>query len=156
MKEGEPTMETDHTGGPSSTEYPEGQTHGNAERPMHRVARSSLLFDLAAELEQLRAEESWRQGVRNAKTLVKEPDLRVVLILLRQGARMEEHRAPGRITIHTLSGRLRLQLLDQALDLEAGQILMLDADTPHDVEALAESAFLLTIAWPAKAHQILG
>jgi quercetin dioxygenase-like cupin family protein len=114
------------------------------------------MFDLAAELEQLRAEAIWRQGVRNAKTLVKEPDLRVVVILLRQGARMEEHRAPGRITIHTLSGRLRLQLFDQASDLEAGQILMLDADIPHDVEAIEESAFLLTIAWPAKAHQILG
>ncbi len=149
-------METDHTGGPYSTEYPRGQTHGNPERPMHRVARSSLTFDLAAEVERLRAEESWQQGVRNAKTLVKEPDLRVVVILLRQGARMEKHRAPGRITIHTLSGRLRLQVRDQAIDLEAGQILMLDADLPHDVEAVEESAFLLTIAWPTKAHQILG
>ena len=149
-------MATDHTGGPYSTEYPEGQTHGNPERPMHRVARSSLMFDLAAEVEQLHAEESWRQGVRNAKTLVKEPDLRVVVILLRQGARMEEHRAPGRITIHTLSGRLRLQMLDQTIDLEAGQILMLESDIPHNVEAVDESVFLLTIAWPAKTHQILG
>jgi len=123
---------------------------------MHRVARSSLTFDLAAEVARLHTEESWRQGVRNAKTLVKEPDLRVVVILLRQGARMEEHRAPGRITIQALSGRLRLQLLDQASDLEAGQILMLDPDIPHDVEAIEESAFLLTIAWPAKTHPILG
>jgi hypothetical protein len=30
----------------------------------------------------------------------------------------------------------------------AGQVLMLDPDVAHDVEALAESAFLLTIAWP--------
>jgi len=149
-------METDHTGGPYSTEYPEGQTHGTPERPMHRVARSSLTFDLAAEVARLHTEESWRQGVRNAKTLVKEPDLRVVLILLRQGARMEEHRAPGRITIQALSGRLRLQVLDQASDLESGQILMLDPDIPHDVEAIEESAFLLTIAWPAKTHPILG
>jgi quercetin dioxygenase-like cupin family protein len=141
-------METDHTGGPYSTAYPAGQTHGNPERPMHEVARSSLTFDLAAEVERLQTEESWRQGMRNAKTLVKEPDIRIVVIALRQGGRMEEHRAPGRISIQTLTGRLRLQVRDQTIDLPAGHILMLDPDVTHDVEALDESAFLLTIAWP--------
>ncbi len=141
-------METDHTGGPYSTAYPAGQTHGTPERPMHEVARSSLTFDLFAEVERLQTEESWRQGTRNAKTLVKEPDLRIVVIVLRQGGRMEEHRAPGRISIQTLTGRVRLRVRDQTIDLPAGHVLMLDPDVAHDVEALDESAFLLTIAWP--------
>jgi len=141
-------METNHTGGPSSTAYPAGQTHGTPARPMHEVARSLLTFDLSAEAERLRTEESWRQGTRNAKTLVKEPDLRIVVIVMRQGGRMEEHHAPGRITIQTLTGRLRLHIRDQTIDLPAGQVLLLDPDVAHDVEALDESAFLLTIAWP--------
>ncbi len=141
-------METDHTGGPSSTAYPSGQTHGSPERPMHEVARPALTFDFAAEVARLHAEETWLRGTRNAKTLVKEPDFRLILIALRQGGRMEEHRAPGRISIHTLSGRLRLQVLGQSIDLSAGQILALDPNIAHDVEALDESAFLLTIAWP--------
>ncbi|HVA89204.1 MAG TPA: cupin domain-containing protein [Chloroflexota bacterium] len=132
-------METDHAG---------GQTHGSPERPMHQVARSRLSFDLGAELESLRTEKGWQQGTRHAKTLVKEPDFRLVLISIRQNGRMEEHRAPGRISIHTLTGRLRLQVLGEAIDLTAGQILVLDPDVAHDVEALEESAFLLTIAWP--------
>jgi len=144
-------METDHTGGPVSSAYPAGQTHGSPERPMHEVARAANTFDLAAEVERLHSEESWRQGSRNAKTLVKEPELRIVLIALRQGGRMEEHRAPGRISIQTLTGRLRLRVRDQTVDLPAGHVLALDPDIAHDVEALDESAFLLTIAWPA--HQ---
>ena len=146
-------METDHTGGPYSTEYPAGQTHGNPERPMHQVARALLTFDLFGEVERIHTEESWRQSMRNAKTLVKEPDLRIVLIVMRQGGRMEEHRAPGRLSIQTLTGHVRLQVLDQTIDLPAGHVLALDPDVAHDVEALDESAFLLTIAWPARASQ---
>jgi len=136
-------METDHTGGPSSTTYPAG--------PMHQVAGALLTFDLFGEVERLRGEESWRQSMRNAKTLVKEPDFRIVLIVMRQGGRMEEHRAPGRLSIQTLTGHVRLQVLDQTIDLPAGHVLALDSDVAHDVEALDESAFLLTIAWPARA-----
>ncbi len=143
-------METDHAGGPVSSAYPAGQTHGSPERPMHEVARAANTFDLAAEVDRLHSEESWRQGTRNAKTLVKEPDLRIVVIALRQGGRMEEHRAPGHISIQTLTGRLRLQVRDQTIDLPAGHVLALDPDVAHDVEALDESAFLLTIAWPAQ------
>jgi len=141
-------METDHTGGPISSAYPAGQTHGTLERPMHQVAHARLSFDLGAELESLRAEGGWQQGTRNAKTLVKEPDFRLVLIIIRQGGRMEEHRAPGRISIQTLTGRLRLYVLGETIDLAVGQVLVLEPDLAHDVEALEESAFLLTIAWP--------
>jgi len=142
------TMETDHTGGPISSAYPAGQTHGSPERPMHQVARSLLTFDLRVEVERLQAEETWRQGMRNAKTLIKEPDLRIVVIVMRLGGRMEEHRAPGHLSIQTLTGRLRLQVRDQTIDLPAGEVLVLDPDVAHDVEAIEESAFLLTIAWP--------
>lgn len=141
-------MATNHTGGPASSAYPTGQTHGHPARAMHQVSRALCTFDLLGEVTQLRAEEGWQQGTRNAKTLVKEPDLRIVVIVLRQGGRMEAHRAPGRLSMQTLTGHLRLHALDQTIDLAAGQVLLLDPNVVHDVEALAESAFLLTIAWP--------
>jgi hypothetical protein len=34
--------------------------------------------------------------------------------------------------------------------LPTGTLLALDQGLPHDVEALEESAFLLTIAWPGR------
>ena len=39
---------------------------------------------------------------------------------------------------------------DFRVDLHASSLLALDQGIPHDVEALAESAFLLTIAWPGR------
>jgi hypothetical protein len=45
-------------------------------------------------------------------------------------------------------GRIRLHLREhEPLELSAGQLLALDCSMPHDVEALEESAFLLTVSW---------
>jgi len=117
-------------------------------RPGRHLADPLQALDLAEELVQLRDEETWRRAGRHARTLVKDADLRVGLIALRAGMRMEEHHAPGRITIQTLVGRLALRVADQTVELPVGHILTLGPAIPHDVEAREESAFLLTIAWP--------
>jgi len=111
------------------------------------LAGTALAFDLAREVARLHEEHAWRQGDRNAKALVKEPDFHIVLIALRAGARMEQHRAAGRISVQTLAGHLRLQTAGSNVDLPVGRLVSLERDVPHDVEALEESAFLLTIAW---------
>jgi quercetin dioxygenase-like cupin family protein len=113
------------------------------------LADPVLQFDLAKEIEQLRTKESWgRETGRSSETLVKQQDFRVILILMKANTRMREHRAEGRISIQALHGHLRVHLQDQKLELPAGRLLALDCGLPHDVEALEESAFLLTIAWP--------
>lgn len=136
--------------------HPAGQTSGTQQRPTHDLARPLLTFDLGAEVELLHGEESWRRNGRNAKTLVKEPDLRVVLVALQAGTRLEEHRAPGRISIHTVRGQVRVRVADQVVELPAGHMLALEQNIAHDVEAQDESAFLLTIAWPAGGSTALA
>jgi hypothetical protein len=37
---------------------------------------------------------------------------------------------------------------DKTFDLPPGRVLVLDRAVPHDVEALVDSAFLLTVAHP--------
>ncbi|MGI8688863.1 MAG: hypothetical protein ACR2M3_09820 [Thermomicrobiales bacterium] len=130
-----------------SESHPPGETTGTSERAPQRLASPVLAFDLAQELARLHEEVAWQRGDRNAKTLVKEADFRIVLIALRAGARMEEHRAAGRISVQTLAGHLRLQTAGSNVDLPVGRLASLERDVPHNVEALAESAFLLTIAW---------
>ena len=121
---------------------------GDAARPGLHLADALLALDIPAELARLRGEETWRRTGRHARTLVKDADLRVVLIALGAGMRMEEHHAPGRITVQTLAGRLTLRAAGQTVDLPVGHILTLGPAVPHDVAAREESAFLLTIAWP--------
>lgn len=121
---------------------------GDAARPGLHLADPLMALDLPAELARLRDEETWRRTGRHARTLVKDADLRVVLIALQRGMRMAEHHAPGRITVQTIVGRLTLRVAGQTIDLPVGHLLTLGPALPHDVEAREESAFLLTIAWP--------
>ncbi len=107
-----------------------------------------LTFDLAAEIERLHQEEHWLKDGRISKTLVKYSDFRVVLVLMRGGTLMQEHKADARISIHALSGRLLVQLPEKTVELAAGHLLVLEKSLPHDVRAAEDSAFLLSISWP--------
>ncbi|SPE44673.1 conserved exported hypothetical protein [Candidatus Sulfotelmatobacter sp. SbA7] len=105
-------------------------------------------LSLAGELQQLRREDSWqRETGRSSKALAKYPDFRIVLILMKSGTRMRQHRAEGRISIQQLKGPVRIHLADRKVTLATGHLLVLDCGVLHDVEALEESALLLTISW---------
>jgi quercetin dioxygenase-like cupin family protein len=106
-----------------------------------------LEFDLTAEVDQLRRERTWNTTGRNARTLVKYHDFRVVLTALQADVRIPEHTTDGRISIHMLSGHVRLNASGRTFDLRPGSLVALDQGSSHDLEALEESAFLLTIAW---------
>ena len=112
-----------------------------------------LEFDLGEEIVRQRKEEAWLQEAgRSSTTLVKHADLRVVLISMRAGTRMSEHLAAARISMQTISGHLRVHLPRHTVDLPAGHMVALDQRLSHDVEALEDSAFLLTLSWPAGAE----
>lgn len=119
--------------------------------PWEATAGPCLSFGLATQIEQLKREQPWQAG-RNAKTIVKFPDFRMVVTVMRAQTRMAQHHADGRISVQAITGHIRLHLAGQAVDLLAGELLVLDRAIPHDVEALEESAFLLTIAWPGLGH----
>jgi quercetin dioxygenase-like cupin family protein len=129
------------------TEQKSGSTPTDRQRAVEVMNGPFLQFDLAAQVAGMRRETDWQEG-HNAKTIVKYPDFRVVLIALKAGGHLKEHKTGGRISIHAVSGRIRVHAAGQVFDLPPGQLLVLDRDVPHDVEALEESAFLLTIAWP--------
>jgi len=114
-----------------------------------QLAEALLQFDLLDELRQLRHEDSWqRQTGRSSKTLAKYPDLRIILVLMKANTQMNEHRAEGRVSIHALLGSICIHLPDKKVKMAVGRLLVLDCGMVHNVEALEESAFLLSIAWP--------
>lgn len=112
------------------------------------LAEPLLQIDLERELHQLRREDSWqRETGRSSKTLAKYPDFRIVLILMKSGTRMRQYRAEGRISIQLLKGQVCIHLAHRKVNVSAGDLLVLDCGVLHDVEALEESALLLTISW---------
>jgi quercetin dioxygenase-like cupin family protein len=116
-------------------------------REPHALKGTALAFDLAAEAAKLKQEPTWQHTGHNAKTLIKHSDVRVVLIALRAGARMQEHKTDQCVTLHTLQGRLRLHVGSDSLDLPTGSLMALDHTVVHDVEAMEESVFVLTLGW---------
>jgi quercetin dioxygenase-like cupin family protein len=120
---------------------------GRHPRPHPQVMAAPFLeFDLARELDQLRREPEWSKG-HNARTLAKYDDFRIVLAALKAGAHLPAHQADGRISVQTLTGHIKMRAEGRTFDLPVGRLLTLDRALTHDVEALEESAFLLTIAW---------
>lgn len=113
------------------------------------MAAAYLEFDLPREIEQLHHEPEWSTG-QNARTLVKYDDFRIVLTALRAHARMPGHQTEGRISIQTVHGHIQVRAEGRTFDLPAGRLLTLDRGLPHDVEAVEDSALLLTIAWPER------
>ena len=119
------------------------KTHAAAQVAPH------LLFDLKAEVAALYRANT--QAGRNSHTLMKAPDLRVVLVTAKKGTVLDEHRADGSVTILAVAGAIRLKLEDTNVELKPGELLALDRGLRHDVEALTDCAFLVTIGWPKKS-----
>jgi quercetin dioxygenase-like cupin family protein len=117
------------------------------EHEVGTLAAPLLVLHLDRETEQLRSEGRWQSG-HTAKTLAKYPDLRVVLIVIRAGGRLQKHQSEGRISVQTLDGRIRLNTAERSVELAAGQMLALERGIPHDIEGITDSALLLTVAWP--------
>ena len=132
------------------SDIPQHEAHRRPHTPP--MAEPFMEYDLQADIHRLHAETSWTTG-QNARTLIKYDDFRVVLIALAAKTRMPEHKTEGRISVHVLSGHIQLRALGRTFNLRAGGLLAIDRGVPHDVEAVEDSAVLLTIAWPAEAHR---
>ena len=115
--------------------------------PKPSSVERGVVFDLAAVERELRQEDAYGRADHAARTLVHEPDLRIVLVVMKAGGRMAEHRAKETVSIHVLGGHVRFRLPDRVVDLATGRLLVLEPGLQHDVEGVAESAFLLTLAW---------
>jgi quercetin dioxygenase-like cupin family protein len=104
-------------------------------------------FDLAEEIATLESHKPWPSGI-HAKTLFKKPDFRTVLICMEAEAAIKEHHTDGTSSVQVLKGAIRYRTQGQIYELKTGSLLTLGASIKHDVEAIDESAFLLTISWP--------
>src|SRR5690606_2947705 len=107
------------------------------------ATEQGVSFDLETVSNELRADESYRHEGHTARTLIRTPDARIIVVALATGKTLSEHQANGAAAVQTLSGRIRLQLPDRGVEVPAGQLLVMGAGLSHDVYAEADSIFLL-------------
>jgi quercetin dioxygenase-like cupin family protein len=71
--------------------------------------------------------------------------LRQTVIGMTEGARLAEHENPGEATVQVLEGRVRLTSGDLSWEGRRGDLIIVP-DSRHSLEALEDSAVLLTVA----------
>jgi quercetin dioxygenase-like cupin family protein len=110
-----------------------------------QIDSSVLVFDTDREGRMLKAEPEWIAGERNGITLAKYPHLRTVLIALKKGTRLREHRVEGPMALYLLTGKLAITVNTNEYLVRNGGLFTLRKTIPHDVRAVDDSTFLMTI-----------
>jgi len=124
-------------------------TGGSDSRESRRLAGPALTFDLDRELPRLRQEGDYGINGRNARTLVKEDGLRVVVVAARDGVEVGDAEADGALSVHVLQGHGRFASGQVQARLGEGQIAMVSAGQPWSFVAEEDAGFLLTLAFDA-------
>ena len=106
--------------------------------------------DIMAVAGELRTEPGYAKEGHTARTLTREDDLRVVLIVMNAGSSLPEHRASATVSVQVIRGRVHLKHPVDGVELHTGQLLILQQGLSHDVTALDESVLLLTLGWHPK------
>jgi quercetin dioxygenase-like cupin family protein/Fe2+ or Zn2+ uptake regulation protein len=103
-------------------------------------------MDLNAFKTQIKQEESWKTGDRNAITIFKNKSVCVVLVALHAGTEMKQHKTKGTLNLQVLEGHISFRTAMDTAELSIGQMIVLHPDVMHSVYAQEESVFLLTMS----------
>jgi|SRR6185437_12695380 len=105
-----------------------------------------VTIDMPDFLRQIKDEPTWKNSDRNAMTIYKTAEMRMVLIALHEDAVIEKHLANGVISVQVLDGEINFIVEGESHNLKTGQVIALHRKVPHTVAAIKESVFLLTVA----------
>jgi quercetin dioxygenase-like cupin family protein len=120
-------------------------TH-QARHAEHELAHGGLIaVDIRAEVARLKSEPAWANGDRHGLSMVKGDGINVALMLLKKGASLQEHHTKAPSTVHLLEGRITVTANSKPHPLTTGMLLALDRAIDHSIDALEDSALILTV-----------
>ena len=116
-------------------------------RPVELTAGTLDFFRLREFAEEMKAEDEYRRAGLSGVTLAHDQHLTVVLVALRKGEKMREHRAPVGAALVLLSGRARFMAGRDGspTELEPGSLAVFAHEVSHAVEALEDAVYLVII-----------
>ena len=116
-----------------------------------KLDQPTMAFAIAEEISKIKADQpSTNQGKRSA-VLAKNEHVSIVLAVLARSEALQEHQTEGQITVTVVQGAIRFDALNERVRLNAGGLLTLRPGIRHSVEALEDSAFVITVCAPTKA-----
>jgi quercetin dioxygenase-like cupin family protein len=115
-------------------------------RPVELAAGTLEFFPLHELAADLTAEDEYRRTGVAAVSLTRDGHATHVLVALRKGGVMREHRAPSAASVVVLAGRIAFVAGDgRRAELGPGSLAAFAADVPHAVEGLEDCVYLLMI-----------
>lgn len=123
---------------PNTTHTPSGSYPARA--PVH-------LLDLEAAADRLTAKLPGHR--RQTENLAREGDTSVVMMAMEGGDAIQEHSAPGVVSVQLLRGHAVLAVGTESFELRAGNLVLLQPGVRHDVRAEEQSVVVLTISGDA-------
>lgn len=112
-----------------------------------RVIDGSLVrTNLPDSIRQIKSENAWLNGDRNALTLLHSEELRVVLMALKESADVLPHAPEGASFLQIIEGRIMVETEGQTISLDAGDTLALQPGLSRRFFAEAETVILLTLS----------
>ncbi len=97
-----------------------------------------LVFDLLKSIQ-------WREQGPHSQLLADNKAARLVLLTLRAGKEIKEHRNASQLFLQVIKGCIVLTAADQHVTLRPAMVCQLAAGLPHQLRAEQDSVFLLTM-----------
>ena len=82
-------------------------TNEHNKQALRPAAGGMITVKFADEIAHLKSTAEWKSADRHAVSLVKDAALNVLLMVLKKGAHLHEHRTKGPITVQVVSGSIR-------------------------------------------------
>ena len=114
-------------------------------RPIDVDSRTLEFFQLSSLGEDLRREAEYETSGVCSIAIARDEQVTLVLVALRKGEWMREHRVPSDGSLVVLSGRVAFVAESAREELTPDALALFSPDLFHGVEALEDSLFLLII-----------
>jgi quercetin dioxygenase-like cupin family protein len=101
-------------------------TEQGSRQALRPSAGGMLSLNIMDEVARLKAKPQWSSEDRLAVSLVEDDALNILLVVLKQGARLTEHRTKGPIAVQVLSGSIRFSAGSKGAELTSGSMAALD------------------------------
>lgn len=79
-----------------------------------------------------------------------------IRIAMRKGHVMKEHKTPYPIVVEIFEGHIKFGVKGESNDLRKGDLVFLEGNVPHDLEALQDSIIRLSLSKADTAERVKG